>query len=675
MTQYTTQPRKNNMILALFLCAILTLGAALQGEGGEDEYDFLVLGGGTAGCVLASKLCSSGFSVGLLERGAPRTTEEEFYTQAYRLTFDAWNSESLAEAIPGRNAALADGSGKGGRIVPFYTGATLGGTTSINIQQMIIPVNGTIDQWGIDGLDTETAFKHFSAVYEQLHVSTTPEADFPDYMQPYLDAMRETVPEIPIFDKPIHGSDKEQLFTSQIPATPKGGFRIDSCSGFLTPVMDTACKDTLTLIQSATVTKILISDNKAEGVEYVDSSDKEMANKIQLKAKLEVISSMGPYGSPKVMQLSGIGPIELLEKHGIEQVAELPVGAATLARPAGGVFGSYSGASLDSIQNATEILSDASREQFEAGLGGPLSRACVAPTGSLGHKGYIDSVFGWPVENYPLSGLPIIGTFCAINPTSTGSIKISSSDPFATVEFDSNLLGNEKDMANMVACVERFRPLFSNFAPEIGMFEMGPGQSFPLEMSDWLKSTTETILHVVAGNGVGTVVDSELKVIGIEKLRVVDASAMPDLPVSAGPVASVFMLASFMSDKIIAEHTRRNPISPDNEEPAVDGAPPADGEPTAEEKPSTDEGSKADEEVLADEEPTNDEESPASDEPTADEESSSDDGRGRMKKSRKESMSKKLAKSKKDRRLGRTANSQATAGTVRGGGPRVEPRS
>jgi choline dehydrogenase-like flavoprotein len=156
-----------------FLHFFLTAACFSMGVNAVDEYDFVIMGAGTAGCVLASKLCTAGHTVALLERAEPRTAQEDLEVKALRLAGDLWLGTSpLVENIVGLNQRLFDpGTSTPGLPVQFVTGNTLGGTSTI-AAQMVIPPNGTIEEWGIAGLDTATAFEHYASVYKKLQVKT-----------------------------------------------------------------------------------------------------------------------------------------------------------------------------------------------------------------------------------------------------------------------------------------------------------------------------------------------------------------------------------------------------------------------------------------------------------------------------------------------------------------------
>jgi choline dehydrogenase-like flavoprotein len=289
------------------------------------------------------------------------------------------------------------------------------------------------------------------------------------------------------------------------------------------------------------------------------------------------------YGSAKLLQLSGIGPADVLESitgSNIDQIlADLPVGQKTQLRPFGVAMGVYTGRPLDTVANTTLLTTEA-RAQFLAGKGGPYGKATSATLGKSDTLGYHTT--GFTAVGAP--DMPFFTAACFLNPVTFGNLTIANaSDPFAAPIIHSNLLGDPRDFVEAVACVERLRNVINSFPPDFGMVEAGPTADTPTEA--WVAATASTCWHFIGGCAVGSVVDGDFKVMGdLKKLRVIDASVIPVMPRSGGLLASVYMLSEFASDNLVKEYasifaapvTNDSTLSPGTTSPA----PPPSAAPT-----------------------------------------------------------------------------------------------
>jgi choline dehydrogenase-like flavoprotein len=556
--------RRSTALLAAALSLILTPVSATVLVAGDEEIpdtaDFVIVGGGTAGCVLASRLCTDlpQASIVLLERGAPRNEAEDFYVTAPRFGDSIYANAGPEEVdvfnyFPSEpNSNLVDpATGMTGRIIDLIDGATIGGASNVAFQ-WTYPLSGTVDEWRINGLDTATANSLFERAAGVIGVAQPPPELRQDYVQDVLNAYAKA--NYTVKEEQIAG---EGGYTAEVNfvTIDDAGRRRSSYTQYLLPALLGVCKQRLTVIQDVTVTKLVPSSedrSKIDTVEYVSSSNPDIANRSTIKANHEILLSAGPYGSPKLLLLSGIGPRKDLESKGISPIlADLPVGQRTQLRPLVPVVGRYSGRPLASVTN-TSLLTEEAKQQFIAGEGGPFGVALTATLGKRDTLGYHSTGFG-------LMGAPnepYFSMYCFLNPVGYGNLTIAEdADPLAEPIVHTDVLGDPQDFGAALQCAEEFRAIIEKGFPEdFGMSAFGPSSSIPTQ--NWVASTAITSWHFVGGSAVGSVVDGDFKVMGgLTGLRVIDSSVIPKLTVSAGVLSSVYMLAEFASDKLVQEYS------------------------------------------------------------------------------------------------------------------------
>jgi len=539
--------------------------AALPAAASSPTADFVIVGGCTAGCTLATRLCTAlpRARVVLLERGSPRNGSEQFLVRAARLSTATWPVPSLSEII-----LSAPARGLGGRTVRLLSGATLGGTSAINPGQWTTPPAAAVAAWGVTGLNASTAGAYYARAAAVLGVAVPPPPLRQVYTEEWLDAAGAAG--LPRVDEAAPGPTPRRGAWIHRLAVDRAGRRVDACAGYLAPALAGACADNLELLQGVTVTKVLLKTPRgclagggchqpvAVGVQYVASADRgagRAAATTTLRARRAVISAAGPYGSPKLLLLSGIGPPAALRAAGVTPTVSLPaVGARMQTRPYAEATATYSGVPLAPANNASLLADPATLAQWRAGRGGVLGVAAAAALGRQtdGLGAYIEATFT-PWRSTP--GRREYVSACLSNPSATGRLTLSGADPFAQPVVQTNLLGGAAaEVSTVVACLRRLRAITQSFPRAWGMREVEPPAPSRRLDAAHARATTLGAQHMVGGCAVGAVLNGRLRVRGVARLHVVDASAIPSMTPSAGPMASVYMLAEWAAERLAARY-------------------------------------------------------------------------------------------------------------------------
>jgi choline dehydrogenase len=335
--------------------------------------------------------------------------------------------------------------------------------------------------------------------------------------------------------------------------TQKGGFRHSAATAYLKPALE---RPNLTVETNAQATRILFEGKRAVGVEYRYNGELKQA-----RAGREVILSGGSINSPQLLLLSGVGPAQHLAEMGLEMVADLPgVGQNLQDHPA--VFVAYSCTQPVSLING---LTEAGMQEFGATQTGPL-------TSNIGEGGlfmrtrpelvapdlqfhfapnyFVEHGFANP-EGHGFTFGPTL-----LHPVGRGQIKLKSTEPLDPPAITGNYLAGDEDIRVLVEGIKLARrmaqtPAFDQYRGEEIL--PGPQVQTDQELADFVRKMVETLYHPVGtckmGNDALAVVDSRLQVHGLEGLRVVDASIMPDI-VSGNTNAPTIMIAEKAADLI-----------------------------------------------------------------------------------------------------------------------------
>jgi len=540
--------------------AVLLFVSAVAPQAAATTPDFIIVGGGTSGCTLAARLCAGlpAARIVVLERGPARNATEEFAVRSPRQTAAAWAVPSITTAW-----ASAPAAGTGGRPSVLLTAATLGGSSSINAAQWSEPVGPDAAGWGVNGLDADAARAAYARAASTLGVARPPPPLRYAYGDAWLAAARRAG--LPTVADETGRQAVRGAWLNRLAVTPSGR-RVDACTAYVAPALRGACAERLTVRTGVTVTAVRLeggtrdagSDKddgeptRATGVEIVATKDGPAGRPRTLRARRAVLLAAGPYGTPQLLLLSGVGRPADLTAAGVTPRVDLPVGQGGVMRPMVGVNGEYAGVPLAAVNNATLLGSAAARAAWAAGRGGVLGMASTMGIGRVasGRGAYLIASFT-TLARPP--GTPDYTSVCMINPASRGRLSLADASVWTPPTVTTGMLDEAADVATAVTCVRRLRRVLRAFAPAFGMKETVPGDTVDIDEAV-VRASAISGLHYVGTAAVGRVLDGDLGVKGVDGLYAIDASAIPSMPTSAGPMSSVYMLAEHAAERLIRRY-------------------------------------------------------------------------------------------------------------------------
>ena len=533
-----------------------------------DTFDYIVVGGGTAGSIMVNRLSADGASVCLLEAGPkdrhPFIHIPAGYIKNIYSPKMTWNFKSKPE--------LATAN----RSFPLPQGRVLGGSSSINGLNYVRGQSADYDNWaqmGNTGWSYGDVLPYFKRSERRIgpgddavrgRDGEMPITDL-DLIHPVCEAFIKGAAQMGIPRNPDYNSG-DQAGTGYFQRTIHKGYRYSAAKAFLRPARKRPNVDIRT---NAQVAEILFEGTRANGVRYL--RDGREGNAVDVRARREVILCAGALNTPKLLQLSGIGPAEVLGDLGIKVRVDL--------HGVGNNLRDHYGVRMVSTLKGVKTFNSMARGlplgiEIVKWLWGRPSLLSVSP--SLTHLFWKSSdALETPDLEYVmtpasfregtvglLDNMPgmTVGVW-QMRPESHGYVRPVSRNPFDPPEINPNYLSDPRDQQVLLRSIHLGRKLMTTAPLQPWLTgKTNPDQDLQSddELLDWARREGITVYHMIGtarmgpDGDPGAVVDSQLRVRGLQGLRVADASVMPVMP-SGNTNAPVMMVAEKAADMILGK--------------------------------------------------------------------------------------------------------------------------
>ncbi|MFE3960754.1 GMC family oxidoreductase [Nocardia sp. NPDC059091] len=536
------------------------------------EADYIVVGAGSSGAIVASRLAEHGASVILLEAGGRDNTRLVSIPGSIAMVHTV---PPLKKRVTWKQYSVPQKHANDRRI-PMTRGKVLGGSSSVNGMLFVRGNRANYDAWAEEGCagwgfaDVLPAFKrleNWEGGASALRgaggpIEVTRQTDLTPIAQQWLSAASETlgVPENPDYN----GATQEGVGAFQ--QSVRQGLRYSSSRGYLTNRPNAA----LTVLTGVHVARVVIENGRAVGVEVIERGGSRI-----IRAAREVVVSAGVIASPQLLMLSGIGPAAHLREMGLPVHADLPVGANLhdhLFVP------------------LTFVTAKARHRSIPSHMVGGIARELARPGSSWFGRTLFELVgfaktsfaegipdlqihvlpWGYPSPNQDQDKLYTVDRRAALTifptliyPRSRGELRLASSDPLASPLIDPGYLTEPADTEVLIEGIRLIREIMAHraIAPDITE-ELTPGPDYRDEsaLRRELPNRVHSVYHPVGSCRMGiderAVVDPQLRVRGIEGLRVADASIMPSIT-GGNTNAPCYMIGEKAAELIIAADTCR----------------------------------------------------------------------------------------------------------------------